>query len=78
MLLRLYPVDDSRWWMWMLGSTSWCDDDLVGVDEMIASPVNVSSLENPMLNIPLNKIVKSISCYSCEVAVCNWLVGLFD
>ena len=46
----------------MVGSASWCDDDLVSVDDgIMASSVDVSSLENSVLTIPLNKIMKSIS-----------------
>lgn len=54
--------DDGRWWLEMIGSASWYDDELVSVDDgMMASPVVVSSLEYAVLTIPLNKIPKSIS-----------------
>ena len=59
----------------MVGSTSWCDDELVGMDEMAASPVNVSSLEIPLLTIPLIKFLKSVSLYSCGVAGSKLMVG---
>ena len=54
--------DDGRWWLDRVGSASWCDDELVSVDDgMMASPFVVSSLEYAVLTIPLNKILKSIS-----------------
>ena len=60
----------------MVGSASWCNDDLVRVDDgMMASPVNVSSLEIPLLTIPLIKFLKSVSLYSCGVAGSKLMVG---
>ena len=52
------------------------DDDWVGVDAMIASPVNVSSLESPVLTMPLKKIGKSFSLNSCKFADSKLMVGI--
>ena len=68
--------DDGRWWLEMVGSASWCDDELVSVDDgMMASPFDVSSLENSVLTIPLNNILKALSLYSCGVAGSKLMVG---
>ena len=69
--------DDGRWWLEMIGSASWYDDELVSVDDgMMASPFDVSSLENSVLTIPLNNILKALSLYSCGVAGSKLMVGI--